>query len=151
LNHHLLLVEDDGPLACMVQEFLVEHGFDVTVESDGRTAIEKIRCESFDAIILDIGLPGTDGFSVCRSVRPSFSGPIIVLTARGDEIDEVVALEVGADDFMTKPVRPRALLARLKVHLGEATQLPDRTTMPQKATRLQLATYTSIPLREGSF
>lgn len=164
LNHHLLLVEDDGPLACMVQEFLVEHGFDVTVESDGRAAIEKIRCESFDAIILDIGLPGTDGFSVCRSVRPSFSGPIIVLTARGDEIDEVVALEVGADDFMTKPVRPRALLARLKVHLrrGDAIAGSDNHASENNAitvgdlhidpaTRRVILTDDSIELTTAEF
>ncbi len=101
----------------MVQDFLVEQNMQVTIESDGVTAIDRIESESFDAIILDIGLPGTDGLSVCRRVRPQYPGPIIVLTARGEEIDEVIALEVGADDFMSKPVRPRALLARLKTHL----------------------------------
>ncbi|QDT05420.1 Transcriptional regulatory protein RstA [Rubripirellula lacrimiformis] len=117
VKHRILLVEDDVPLASMVQEFLVEHRFEVAIERDGNTAIERIQRDSFDAVVLDIGLPGTDGFSVCRSVRPKYSGPIIVLTARGEEIDEVIALEVGADDFMSKPVRPRALLARLKLHL----------------------------------
>ena len=117
MKHKVLLVEDDAPLASMVRDFLVEHGFDVTIEQDGKAAIELIGQQAFDALVLDIGLPGTDGFDVCRSVRPSFDGPIIVLTARGGEIDEVIALEVGADDFMSKPVRPRALLARLKVHL----------------------------------
>lgn len=101
----------------MVRDFLNEQGYHVTQESDGEAAIEKIDRDHFDAIVLDIGLPRADGFEVCRAVRPKFRGPIIVLTARGEEIDEVVALEVGADDFMAKPVRPRALLARLKVHL----------------------------------
>ncbi|TWU46973.1 response regulator [Rubripirellula reticaptiva] len=121
--HHLLLVEDDLLLAEMVREFLSEHGFDVTVETNGNAAINRIESGKFDAVVLDIGLPGTDGFNVCRSVRPKFTGPIIVLTARGEEIDEVIALEVGADDFVAKPVRPRALLARLKVHLrrGDTT------------------------------
>lgn len=104
-------------MARMVRDFLVEQNFDVTIESDGRVAIQRIGRESYDAVVLDIGLPSTDGFIVCRTVRPQFSGPIIVLTARGEEIDEVVALEMGADDFMSKPVRPHALLARLKVHL----------------------------------
>ena len=117
MNHRLLLVEDDAPLAVMVREFLSENGFDVEVESNGTVAIERIGREPFDAVVLDIGLPGADGFSVCRSIRPIFAGPILVLTARGEEMDEVIALEVGADDFMSKPVRPRALLARLKVHL----------------------------------
>ncbi|MEX1027760.1 MAG: response regulator transcription factor [Candidatus Paceibacterota bacterium] len=117
MKHHVLLVEDDAPLAAMVSDFLNEQGFRVTKEADGQAAIDKIGRETFDAVVLDIGLPGADGFEVCRTVRPKFSGPIIVLTARGEEIDEVIALEVGADDFMAKPVRPRALLARLKVHL----------------------------------
>jgi len=117
IKQHLLLVEDDAALAAMVRDFLIEQGFDVTIEGDGILAIERMEQGTFDALILDIGLPSVDGFEVCRRVRPSFSGPIIVLTARGDEIDEVIALEVGADDFMSKPVRPRALLARLKVHL----------------------------------
>lgn len=117
MKHHLLIVEDDVPLATMIREFLIEQDFDVTIESDGQRAIERIAFEKFDAIVLDIGLPGADGFDVCRSVRPKYTGPIIVLTARGEEINEVIALEVGADDFMAKPVRPRALLARLKVHL----------------------------------
>lgn len=123
MNHHLLLVEDDLPLANMVKDFLVEQGFDVTIEADGRRAVEQIECQNYDAIVLDIGLPGLDGFDVCRAVRPNYAGPIIVLTARGEEIDEVIALEVGADDFMAKPVRPRALLARLKVHLRRGDAL----------------------------
>ncbi|TWU16069.1 response regulator transcription factor [Allorhodopirellula heiligendammensis] len=124
MKTHILLVEDDQPLAEMVREFLVEQGFDVTIESDGVRAIDRIARRAYDAVVLDIGLPGTDGFNVCRSVRPKYSGPIIVLTARGEEIDEVIALEVGADDFMAKPVRPRALLARLKVHLRRGDLAP---------------------------
>lgn len=127
MKHHVLIVEDDAPLASMVSEFLTEQGFDVTIEDDGEAAIASIERESFDAMVLDIGLPGADGFAVCRSVRPSFDGPIIVLTARGEEIDEVISLEVGADDFMSKPVRPRALLARLKIHLRKSDALAAST------------------------
>jgi two-component system OmpR family response regulator/two-component system response regulator RstA len=123
----ILLVEDDDPLASMVRDFLLEQSYDVTVESDGTAAMELIQQGSFDAVVLDIGLPGTDGFDVCRGVRPKYAGPIIVLTARGEEIDEVIALEVGADDFMSKPVRPRALLARLRVHLRRVDKADDDT------------------------
>lgn len=115
--NHLLLVEDDAELSGMMSDFLSGHGYRVSVESDGLAAIDRIRSESFDAVVLDIGLPRMDGFSVCKKVRPEFEGPIIVLTARGDESDEVVAFEAGADDFMSKPVRPNALLARLRIHL----------------------------------
>ena len=116
-NYRLLLVEDDRELASMVAEFLSSHGYDVTIEGNGTRAADRIVTEFYDVVVLDIGLPGTDGISICRMVRSQFDGPILMLTARGDEIDEVVALEVGADDYMAKPVRPRALLARLKVHL----------------------------------
>lgn len=117
MTYRVLLVEDDLPLAEMVRDYLIGEDYEVVIEDNGRQAAARIASETFDAVILDIGLPGMDGFDVCRNVRPQFAGPIIVLTARGDEMDEVVALEVGADDFVRKPVRPRALLARLKSHL----------------------------------
>ncbi len=117
MTNHILLVEDDAQLAEMVKEFLSGEGYRISIEENGAAAVQRIAGATYDAVVLDIGLPGMDGFDVCRSVRPHFAGPIIVLTARGDEMDEVVALEVGADDFVRKPVRPRALLARLKSHL----------------------------------
>lgn len=126
----LLLVEDDLTLGKMVDEFLTGHGYRVRWESNGLLALELIDSEKFDVLILDIGLPGMDGIQICRTVRGSFQGPIIMLTARGDEIDEVVCLEVGADDYIAKPVRPRALLARLKVHLrrGKAQGTSSEST-----------------------
>jgi two-component system OmpR family response regulator/two-component system response regulator RstA len=113
----VLLVEDDAALASMVVDFLSPHGFDVSVEGRGDTAVDRIIKEDPDVVILDISLPGLDGFSVCKAVRSNFRGAIIMLTARGEEIDEVLGLEAGADDYMAKPVRPRALLARLRTHL----------------------------------
>lgn len=116
-HHRILLVEDDMQLASMVADFLSPHGFDVTIETRGDSAIDKILHDSPEAVILDVNLPGMDGFAVCKSVRDHFPGAIIMLTARGEEVDEVLGLEAGADDYMSKPVRPRALLARLKTHL----------------------------------
>jgi two-component system, OmpR family, response regulator RstA len=110
----ILLVEDDAALAEIVADFLVSHGFEVTTEARGDTAVGRIITELPAAVILDVNLPGLDGFSVCREVRSAYPGPIMILTARGSEIDEVIGLEVGADDYMAKPVRPRALLARLQ-------------------------------------
>ena len=126
-TNQLLLVEDDTELSGMMRDFLSGNGYQVTVEADGLAAIQRIETGSYDAVILDIGLPRMDGFSVCKQVRPSFSGPIIVLTARGEEADEVIALEAGADDFMSKPVRPNALLARLKIHLRRIDSSPSET------------------------
>lgn len=130
LNYRLLIVEDDHALAAMVQDFLIEQGFEVSIESNGHSAIDRIEANAFDAVVLDIGLPGASGFEVCQSVRTHFEGPILVLTARGDEVDEVEALELGADDFMSKPVRPHALLARLRVHLRRV-DLNEPDEVPQ--------------------
>ena len=103
-------------------------------ESNGLRAVGLVDSETFDALILDIGLPGMDGIQICRSVRDSFGGPILMLTARGDEIDEVVCLEIGADDYITKPVRPRALLARLKAHLRRGDAQAHQT----ESSRLEI-------------
>lgn len=116
-NYRILLVEDDSSLASMVADFLLPHGFEVSIESNGEIAAQRIVEEKPDAVVLDINLPGLDGFAVCRTVRSEYRGAIIMLTARGEEIDEVLGLEAGADDYMAKPVRPRALLARLRTHL----------------------------------
>jgi len=116
-EYRVLLVEDDAELASMVADYLTPHGFQVAIEGRGDRAVERILREPQDVVILDVNLPGLDGFSICRAVRTRFAGPILILTARGEEIDEVVGLEVGADDYLAKPVRPRVLLARLRAHL----------------------------------
>jgi DNA-binding response OmpR family regulator len=116
-----LLVEDDAELASMVADYLGTQGFEVSVEGRGDAAVDRIAVDQPDVLILDVNLPGMDGFSLCRRVRPTFHGPIVILTARGEEVDEVVGLEVGADDYLSKPVRPRVLVARLRAHLRKAT------------------------------
>lgn len=117
----ILLVEDDAPLAAMVADFLTPHGYDVAIEARGDRAIGRIAHERPDAVLLDLNLPGRDGLSVCQAVRAAYRGVIIILTARGEEIDEVLGLEAGADDYLAKPVRPRALLARLQAQLRRAS------------------------------
>ena len=108
-QYRILLVEDDAELASMVKDFLLPHGFDVQIESRGDTAVDRITGDNPDVVVLDINLPGLDGLSVCQAVRANYDGAIIMLTARGEEVDEVLGLEAGADDYMAKPVRPRAL------------------------------------------
>lgn len=126
--HTLLYVEDDVSLSQMVSDFLQPNGFAVTTESRGDRAVERIVSENPEVVLLDINLPGADGISICREARQrKYDGPIIILSARGDEVDEVIGLEVGADDYLAKPVRPRALLTRLRMHLRRhvATQRDD--------------------------
>ena len=114
---HILIVEDDERLASLTRDYLVSNGMVVQVEGDGAVAVERIKNEQPDLVILDLMLPGEDGLSVCRLVRPHYSGPIIMLTARDDDTDQVVGLEMGADDYLSKPVRPRVLLARINALL----------------------------------
>jgi two-component system OmpR family response regulator/two-component system response regulator RstA len=126
-SYRLLLVEDDAELASMIADYLAPQDFDVIIEGRGDLAIARIANENPDVLVLDVNLPGLDGFSICRMVRSTFPGPILILTARGEEVDEIVGLEVGADDFLSKPVRPRVLLARLRAHLRKSTSA-DGTT-----------------------
>jgi len=121
MGHRLLLVEDDPRIRELVAGYLQEKGFDVSVVGDGEAAMERLAEASVDLVILDWMLPGSDGLEVCRRAREHYSGPILMLTARTDEIDEIVALEVGVDDYLSKPVRPRLLLARVTALLRRAS------------------------------
>ncbi|MEZ5717788.1 MAG: response regulator [Burkholderiaceae bacterium] len=110
----LLLVEDDARLAALMQEYLRQEGFQVVVEERGDTAVRRIPAEQPDLVVLDVMLPGLDGMSVCRQVRSAYDKPILMLTARDEDIDHVLGLELGADDYVIKPVKPRVLLARIR-------------------------------------
>jgi DNA-binding response OmpR family regulator len=109
----LLLVEDDVRLAELVRSYLQNNGLQVSVEHRGDRVVERVRNESPDLIVLDLGLPGQNGFAVCKQLRAAYRVPILILTARNSDIDHVVGLELGADDFVIKPVEPRVLLARI--------------------------------------
>ncbi|MBT4138652.1 MAG: response regulator transcription factor [Candidatus Latescibacteria bacterium] len=113
----LLLVEDDVELAVLTQNRLEKEGFTVLHETDGRSACDRIAQNMPDLVVLDLMLPGMDGFGVCRTVRQFYQGPILILTARDDDMDEILGLELGADDYVTKPVRPRVLIAHIRALL----------------------------------
>ncbi|WP_372882732.1 winged helix-turn-helix domain-containing protein [Psychromonas sp.] len=113
----ILLVEDDHRLARLTRDYLELQGFEVLIEARGDTAPERILTENPDLLILDLMLPGQDGHAVCRAVRSKYHGPILILTAREDDMEQVVGLELGADDFVKKPIQPRVLLARIRALL----------------------------------
>ncbi|MDR1708331.1 MAG: winged helix-turn-helix domain-containing protein [Candidatus Accumulibacter sp.] len=113
----ILLVEDDDRLAKLTAEYLRKNDFDVAIEARGDAAETRILSDNPDLVILDVMLPGKDGFEVCRSVRARFKGVILILTARDEDIDQILGLELGADDYLAKPVQPRLLLARIKALL----------------------------------
>jgi two-component system OmpR family response regulator/two-component system response regulator RstA len=109
----VLLVEDDVRLAELMRSYLQSNGFDVSVEGRGDRVVERVQRERPDLMVLDLGLPGQSGFEVCKALRPANSVPILILTARTSDIDHVLGLELGADDYVIKPVEPRVLVARI--------------------------------------
>ena len=113
----ILLVEDDPRLAEMLSEYLGQAGFHITVAALGAAALERLSSAQFDAIILDLMLPDMDGLDLCREVRAKSDTPVLMLTGRGDAVDRIVGLELGADDYLPKPFQPRELLARLRAIL----------------------------------
>lgn len=115
-----LLVEDDARLAALTAEYLRGHGVQVVVAGDGPAALAEARRTRFDAVLLDLMLPGRSGLEVCRELRSRSDVPILILTARGEEADRVLGLELGADDYLTKPFSPRELLARIEAQVRRA-------------------------------
>ena len=126
---HLLVVDDDPQLRQLLEEYLSGNGFRVSSARDGRAMWRMLESSRVDLVILDLMLPGDDGLVLCRNLRARSEVPIIMLTARGEETDRIVGLEMGADDYLPKPFNPRELLARIKVILrrvrvqGETTPL----------------------------
>jgi len=123
-NPTLLLVEDDVRLAQLIKEYMEQHAFIIEIEGRGDTAVQRIIDEQPDLVILDLMLPGLDGMDVCRQVRPQYKNPVLMLTARDEDIDQVLGLELGADDYVIKPVKPRVLLARIQNLLRRFEQKP---------------------------
>lgn len=113
----ILIVDDDAQIRELLREYLSGFGMSVTAVADGKAMAEAIEKESFDLVILDLMLPGEDGLSLCRSLRAKSDIPILMLTARGEAMDRVVGLEVGADDYIVKPFEPRELVARIQTIL----------------------------------
>jgi DNA-binding response OmpR family regulator len=120
----ILVVEDEMKIARLVRDYLEHAGFDVMVAADGGAAVAATRGSKPDLVVLDLGLPGLDGLDVTRELRRSSNVPIVMLTARGDEADRIVGLELGADDYVVKPFSPKELVARVRAVLRrtESTQ-----------------------------
>ena len=114
---HVLIVDDDREIRDLLARFLTKHGLRASVAADGRDMWKALADRAIDLVVLDVMLPGEDGFSLCRTLRASSDVPIIMLTAMGEEVDRIVGLEMGADDYLAKPFSPRELHARIKAVL----------------------------------
>ena len=119
----ILIVEDESAIAELEKDYLELSGFDVEVANDGRTGLDKSLTEDYDLIILDLMLPEVDGFEICRQIRNEKNTPIIMVSAKKDDIDKIRGLGLGADDYMTKPFSPSELVARVKAHMARYERL----------------------------
>jgi two-component system OmpR family response regulator len=137
---HILVVDDDREIRTLLRDFLEKNGFKATAVADGQETRRALARERFDLIVLDLMLPGESGLSICRELRQTSDLPVIMLTALGEEVDRVVGLEVGADDYLTKPFSPRELVGRIRAVLRR-TQQPPRETAATSAAGFAFADW----------
>jgi len=123
------MIEDDHRLAAMVVDYLAKHQFTTTLVETAKEGLDQIKKESFDLVILDLMLPDADGLDVCRQIRAESSLPVLMLTAKGDPMDRIIGLEIGADDYLPKPFEPRELLARIKAVLRRGRNAIEKQSL----------------------
>ena len=138
LQRNILLVEDDSELSTLISDYLGENGLTVDVVDHGDEAEEAVRRLAPDLVILDLMLPGKDGLELCKDLRAWYRGPLLLLTARSGWVDEIVGLELGADDYLGKPVEPRLLLARVRTLLRRTEAFSAEETQRKHPTGLEL-------------
>jgi len=161
---HVLIVDDDSEIRDLLSRFLSKHDFRVTTAKDGREMKQALKDWAIDIVVLDLMMPGDDGLTLCREVRADSEIPIIMLTAMGEDVDRIIGLEVGADDYMAKPFNPRELSARIKAVLRRAAAPPlpaPGEAIPEKfsfgdfvlepATRTLTMKGEGIPLTAGEY
>ncbi len=129
----ILIIEDDISIAELERDYLEINGFDVKIENSGQKGMDRASKEKFDLIILDLMLPEVDGFQICKELRIRLDIPILMVSAKGEGIDKIRGLGLGADDYITKPFSPNELVARVKAHLGRYERL---TTKDKEATEI---------------
>lgn len=143
MQTHILIVEDDAEIARGIARFLAQSGYRTTVAPEARAMDRVLRDAKIDLVLLDLMLPGEDGLSICRRLRTRFSFPIIMLTAMGEEMDRVVGLEIGADDYVAKPFSSRELVARIRAVLRRGTGPAEK---PEMGGKLTFAGWTLDPV-----
>ena len=133
----ILIVEDEEAIADLEKDYLELSGFKVEVANDGETGLNKALNEEFDMFILDLMLPGVDGFEICKQIREKKDTPIIMISAKKDDIDKIRGLGLGADDYMTKPFSPSELVARVKAHLARYSRLTGSAVEKNKIIEIR--------------
>lgn len=134
METRIVFVEDDSELAGLISDFLERNGMSVMIEPRGDTALDRILAEEPDLVMLDIMLPGKDGLSICRELRPQFDGPIVMLTSLDSDMNQILGLELGADDYILKTTPPPVLLARLRAQLRGRAERPAAASAERTST-----------------
>ena len=145
MNKTILVVDDEKPIADILQFNLVKEGYRVICAYDGEEALQKVEEEQPDLMLLDIMLPKRDGMEVCREIRKKYNFPIIMLTAKGSEIDKVLGLEMGADDYVTKPFSTRELIARVKANMRRLNVAAQVEEVEEETNDIQVGALTIQP------
>lgn len=140
-DDRVLIVDDDAEIRALLSTYLERNGYRVSAAADGKSMWAILEQKKPDIIVLDVMMPGDDGFTLCRNVRARSSVPIIMLTARGEDTDRIVGLEMGADDYLPKPFNPRELLARIKSVLRRSRMLPENL-QPEDVHAIRFAGWT---------
>lgn len=141
MQDHLLIVDDDAEIRTLLREYFQRNGYRITLAADGKGMWAALNVGEPDLVVLDVMLPGDDGLKLCRDLRARSDVPVIMLTARGEETDRIVGLELGADDYLAKPFNPRELLARVKSVLRRVRALPENLK-PDEASGFRFAGWT---------
>ncbi|MCL6350797.1 two-component system response regulator RstA [Pectobacterium polaris] len=136
--HKIVFIEDDTEVGKLIAAYLGKHDIDVQVEARGDQALAFIEQQQPDLVLLDIMLPGKDGMTICRELRPQYSGPIVLLTSLDSDMNHILALEMGADDYILKTTPPAVLLARLRLHLRQYAATPQAVTENAAPAALQV-------------
>ena len=133
----ILIIEDEVAIADLEKDYLELSGFDVEIENAGDLGLKRALKESFDLVVLDLMLPGIDGFEVCRRIREEKNVPILMVSAKKDDIDKIRGLGLGADDYMTKPFSPSELVARVKAHMARYDRLTESAAPKNKVIEIR--------------
>ncbi len=143
--HKILLVDDDIELCDLLQDYLTQENYQVDVVNDGESAASMVSAGQYDLMVLDVMLPKKNGFDVLREINFQKKTPVLMLTARGDEVDRILGLEMGADDYLSKPCNPRELTARIRSIIRRAEALPPNFTARQEPAAITLGDVTVHP------
>ncbi|GLT19398.1 DNA-binding response regulator [Vibrio zhanjiangensis] len=143
----LFIVEDDAKLRSMLAEYFVKHDFDVKTFEDGNSAVDAIIELQPTILLLDLMLPGNDGLTICRQIRSKYMGKVLMLTASDDDFDHVAALEIGADDFVSKPIKPRVLLARIRMLMRRGEE--SSASLGSETSEINILNYGRLSLNHS--